>query len=464
MAVALAPDAFLVHSPAAWDVYFSACCWRRIDTDRQAFTVLAYLGNVFVSGGFQFTADANRKLIVYRCTDFADLLAGTGPTLAVGDWWFFGLTTIGPDVPNNVVVYYARKGDPSLTAATVSYSGQYQYTRHGVGWRPGVDGEAGVFYLAGSAAHDRTWQNTTLTPAEMLAEYQSPTVVRTAGLWSAWPMATAATATVDASGNSRPLVAVAGAGSITDTDDPFSGQSASIGAVTSATAAQPLGRAKRRALGPVAVASTAGPLTATKRRPLIPATSGTLAEPTGEAKARLLVAAAAPTAAAPIDGAKAQDLPPAISPATALSLAQGKRRSLGAAAIATIAASVGAAKRLVLGPANASTSAETLGKTKRHRLLPATTSTVVGSLGAGEPIGVATQRSVVGALGARKRSAVGSVTCAVVPQALGRRKARTLAAATSATTAQALVAEEPGRLTFITRVRPVVEMEVTAYD
>lgn len=219
MAVALTPDAYLSRSGTAWDVYFSWCGWRRINTDRSQFTILSYLGNLAVSGGFQFTVNSSRKLIVYDVNSFTDLLGGAGPTLAVGTWWFLGITTVAADEPNNVVIYYASAGSGSLTSATVSYSGPYDYSLHYVGARPGTDGQDGAYRLHGSAALDRSWRNTTLTGPEMLAEFQSPTPVKS-GVWADWRMATAATATDDSSGNGRTLTATTGTGSIATTTGP----------------------------------------------------------------------------------------------------------------------------------------------------------------------------------------------------------------------------------------------------
>lgn len=222
MAVALTPDAFLNRSAStAWNVYFSYCGWRRIDTDRGQTTVLTYLGHNNVGSGFQITASPSRQLIVYRVNDFADLLGGTGPTLDVGTWYFFGLTTIAASQADGIEIYYAAEDDPSLTQVTATLLGAYGYNWHGVGARPGTDGQDSVFRLHGSAENDRTWTDTTLTPAEMLAEYQSPTPVRTAGLWSAWPMADSATAGDDASGGGRPLTANTGIGAIDTTEGPF---------------------------------------------------------------------------------------------------------------------------------------------------------------------------------------------------------------------------------------------------
>lgn len=228
MAVALTPNAFLSRTTTtAWSgtggIYYSYCGWRRIDVDRGEFTVLTYLAHLNVGSGIQFTALPDRQLVVYNVTGFADLLAGTGPTLAVGTWYFLGVTTIEASEPGGIEVYYAAEGDPSLTQVNATVLGAYGYNWHGIGARPGTDGQDDVWRLHGSAAYDRTWQNTTLTPTEMLAEFQSATPVRTTGLWSAWPMATAATATTDASGNSRPLTATAGTGTITDTDAPIFG-------------------------------------------------------------------------------------------------------------------------------------------------------------------------------------------------------------------------------------------------
>lgn len=221
MAVALTPNAFLVRNVVGSPSSLSWCGWTRIDVDRGQFTILRYLAaNIVGGGGFQPTVNASRRLIVFRANDFADLLAGAGPILPVGQWWFLGLTTIVDDVPNNVVIYRAPEGAGSLTATTVSYSGAYQYANHYIGARPGADGSDGAFRLHGSAEHDRVWHGVTLTPAEMLAEYQSPTPVK-AGAWAVWPMADSATATVDASGNSRPLTATPGTGTITTTDSPF---------------------------------------------------------------------------------------------------------------------------------------------------------------------------------------------------------------------------------------------------
>ena len=230
MAIALTPDACLYRTPdTAWDEYYSACGWVRLDADRGEYTILAYLGNIFISRGFQWTVDPDRQLVVFRLMDFADLLGGAGPTLEVGEWWFWGITTIGPNVPNNINLYYGKLGDSSLTQATVSFSGTYDYRWHGVGCRPadagngepGPDGEFDAYRLHGSVWGWRTWQNVTLTPSQMLAEFESATPVLTTGLWSSWPLEDADTAGDDVAGSGRDLTVVTGTGAITDTDGPF---------------------------------------------------------------------------------------------------------------------------------------------------------------------------------------------------------------------------------------------------
>lgn len=332
MAVALTPDAFLSRQPdTAWDEFYSACGWVRLDADRAEFTILAYLGNSFVSRGFQWTVDADRQLIVFRLMDFADLLGGVGPTLEVEEWWFWGLTTIGPDVANNIQLYYGRLGDPSLTQVTASFSGTYDYRWHGVGARPdgtasglpAGDGDDGAFRLHGSVWGWRTWQDTTITPVGMQAEFEATAPPADAtGLWSSWPMDDAATAGDDVSGAARDLTATAGAGTITDTDGPFDGGPISqpIAPVTQAAVAQPLGRAKSRTLDPAASATVAQPLARRKQLSL-----GTV-----------------------------------VVPAAAQPLAARKSRQLGTVTAATAANAVGRAKRRTVGPATTATAARPL--------------------------------------------------------------------------------------------------------
>jgi hypothetical protein len=234
VAVALTPNAFLVRNAVGSPSSFSWCGWTRLDTDRNQFTILRYLAaNVTGGGGFQFTVDASQKLIVYRANAFVDLLGGAGPTLALGDWWFLGITTIVDDIPNNVNLYRARQGDVSLTQTTVSYSGAYQYANHYVGARPGADGTDGAFRLHGSVERDRVWHGVTLTPSEMLAEYQSETPVK-AGAWAVWPMTDAASVIEDATVNNRDLTQTTGTGSVTTTDGPF--DTSEVGALSEADA------------------------------------------------------------------------------------------------------------------------------------------------------------------------------------------------------------------------------------
>ncbi|HLT68882.1 MAG TPA: hypothetical protein VKZ72_01875 [Acidimicrobiales bacterium] len=287
MAVAFTPDAFLNRTTdTAWDVYYSWCGSRRIDTDREQYTVLAYLGNAFVGNGIQFTADPDRKLVVFECRNFNDLLEGDGPTIPVGQWWFFGVTTIPEDEPDNMVLYWAAYGDEALSSATVTYEGEYGYSWHGVGGRPGTDGADGAYRLYGSAAHDRSWQNTTLTPAEMLAEFQSPTAVK-AGAWAIWDMASAETATDDSSGNDRDLTAFTGTGSITTTDGPFDSSTGTDGT------AEPTAIAVAATLPHAALAAGATPSPAT-----IPAAAG-IPTPTPAAGSTVALESAAATVTLP---------------------------------------------------------------------------------------------------------------------------------------------------------------------
>jgi hypothetical protein len=274
VAVALTPNAFLVRNTVGAPSSFSVCGWTRIDTDRNQFTILRYWGaNAVGGGGFQLTVDTDLNVVLFECTDFTDLLGGTGPTLTLGTWYFFGLTTIVDDIPNNVEFYWAEQGDVSLVQDTLSYEGAYQYANHYIGARPGADGSDGAFRLHGSVEHDRVWHSVTLTPTQMLAEYESATAV-TSGAWAVWPLADSGSAIQDATVNNRDLTQTTGTGSVTTTDGPFDtsevgalseidaltaasrGHSVTVGAIAETDALGAATRSSTRAAGPFSETDT----------------------------------------------------------------------------------------------------------------------------------------------------------------------------------------------------------------
>jgi hypothetical protein len=321
MAVALNPNAFLVRNTVGAPSSFSWCGWTRIDGLRgQEFTIVRYLaGNSVGGGGFQPTLVDTGQLIIFEAQGaFPDVWGGAGPTVSVGDWWFLGITTIVDDIPDNVEIYFALEGAGSLTQTTGSYSGAYQYQNHYIGARPGADGSDGAYRLDGSVAHDRVWHGVTLTPTEMLAEFQSTTAVKS-GAWAVWPMADSATAIEDATANNRDLTSTVGTGSIVTTTGP------SIGAGTDGTAT------------PAAISLTA----AVPR----PATS-TSAGPSTLAGVAALPRAGTSTGAGPstVAGTTAVPLP-------AISTGAGPSTIAGTAALPRPATSTGAGPSTVAGTA-----------------------------------------------------------------------------------------------------------------
>lgn len=67
-------------------------------------------------------------------------------------------------------------------------------------------------YFNGDLAQVRAW-NSTLSDAEIVTEFLSPTMVRTSNVVGWWELSSAATATVDSSGNGNTL-GVSGFGSL----------------------------------------------------------------------------------------------------------------------------------------------------------------------------------------------------------------------------------------------------------
>jgi hypothetical protein len=462
VAVALAPDAFLSRTATtAWNVYFSYCGWRRIDTDRGQTTVLTYLGHSNLGAGFQITASSSRQLIVYRVNNFSDLLTGTGPTLAVGTWYFLGLTTIAASQANGVQIYYAAEGAPSLTQVTATFLGAYEYRFHGVGGRSDNDGQFGAFRLHGSAGHDRTWTDTTLTPAEMLAEFQSPTPVKTAGLWSAWPMADAATAANDTSGNSRPLTATPGTGTITTTDGPFDGTTVegSLAATLPALTANAGGTATvSGSLAGALPALTAGATGNVEASGSVGATlpiltvsaTGSL-KATGEAAATLPALDASLTGDAQTDGSMAATLPALTASSTGTVTVEG-----------TTAA--------VLPPLSAALTGQTIEESTLHATLPAlqaeasATVTAQGALGATLPALEAafTGEDIAEGTLAATLPAITAALNGTVP-AIGPLNA-TLPALTAALAGGAEVHIPTGPVRITSRARPLLGGESDAHD
>jgi len=118
----------------------------------------------------------------------------------------------------NLRLYQAAEGGTLALVDSGTYDGpDFQGGAVELAGRP--DGQ---YPAAISVANQRVW-TAALTLAELAAEMESETAVRTSSLHADWPFQTAATATDDASPNSNDLALVLGSGSVATTSGPALG-------------------------------------------------------------------------------------------------------------------------------------------------------------------------------------------------------------------------------------------------
>lgn len=171
---------------------YTTAAWYVIGPGNTAFNLLLA---VQASGQFAFysyTGVQSSDMGVYGYDTFNNALTGKIDTVAVGDMVYVAQVISGTNA-----TYYLSKNGAAFVSVSRSFSAP--------GRVPGMVNllAAGSIDLStSSVSHARVW-NAALTPAELLAERDSVTPVRTTGLWSAATLANTTTGLSDVSGNAR---------------------------------------------------------------------------------------------------------------------------------------------------------------------------------------------------------------------------------------------------------------------
>lgn len=216
MGVSLNPSARYSHDIVDGDLVLpvTVCGWVRIDTDRNNFTSICWLGDdvsndhaVFFACGADGTT-----LTLYDSNFDGDV---TGSSMTVGTWYFVAATA--NTGAGNFRLYQATELGSLSMVDSAAYSGTFDGEALFFGYR--TSGVADSLSLDGSLAYWRVW-TAELSQAELASEMASATPVRSTNLWGAWAFTDAATATTDASGNGHTLTLATGGGSVVDTGNP----------------------------------------------------------------------------------------------------------------------------------------------------------------------------------------------------------------------------------------------------
>lgn len=219
MGVSLNPNARWTHTIATDLVLpVSYCGWVRVDTDRNQFTTICWLGDDTTTDHavlIALQADGVTP-ILYDSNFDADI---TGTAMTVSTWYFVAATAAAGT--GNFKLYQVAHGGTLALTDSSTYSGTFDGELIGIGGgRP--DGEANAVNADASFAYWRFW-TAELSLAELQAEMASTTPVRTTNLWASYRLENTTNHTVDGSGNGRNLTATAGTGSFANTDDPSIG-------------------------------------------------------------------------------------------------------------------------------------------------------------------------------------------------------------------------------------------------
>lgn len=253
---------------------------------------------------------------------------------SLGQWVFVCSSHNG-----TVAVLYHGATPGSLTKVTgsVTVGTPNQLTLFS---RSATDGSE---WLDGSLAHVRMY-TAVLSDAEVVAESQSATAVRTSGLWAAYEDVLSLS---DTSGNSRGLTAGTTALSA-DTDPPL-GHTTALGSATETDSASSITRKKSLALGRAAETDSASALVRRKSTALQRATELDTGATLGRAKAAQLGRAAEVDSVAALVRSKALTAGRATETNSAGALARSKATALGRAQEANTATSLVRLKTLGLG-------------------------------------------------------------------------------------------------------------------
>ncbi|KOV86064.1 MULTISPECIES: LamG-like jellyroll fold domain-containing protein [unclassified Streptomyces] len=183
--------------------------WARLRVDLNDFSTMMRLHSA--SGGsttINLAAGSNGTTPVVVSPGNTSGIVG-GDELVVDAWRMIAVTVAGTGATDGRIYTRTVGGTTNVTTGQVSGGS----TPDGLtlfGRSPGDAGE----WFNGGLAYVRVW-SAVLSQAEIEAEWASPTIVRTSGVWANWPMLTNI---LDVSGNGRNLTA--GTTALTTEDDP----------------------------------------------------------------------------------------------------------------------------------------------------------------------------------------------------------------------------------------------------
>ncbi|WP_225811333.1 LamG domain-containing protein [Streptomyces spinosus] len=274
---------------------FTVTLWARLRVDRDDFSTMVRLHSA--SGGsttVNVAGGSNGTTPVVVSPGNTSGIVGTD-SLAVDTWRMIAVTVSGTGATGGKIYTRSIGGTTNIVTGQVSGGS----TPDGItlfGRSPGDAGE----WFNGGLAYVRVW-SAVLSQAEIEAEWASPTIVRTSGVWANWPLLTNIN---DVSGNGRNLTA--GTTALTTEDDPpltttvTGSATAALGGLTAAasgtptvraTAAGQMGGLTATASGTRKVTGTAGASlgaltgTAIARRTVISSATAQLGGLTGTASA-----------------------------------------------------------------------------------------------------------------------------------------------------------------------------------
>ncbi len=176
---------------------FTGCIWVRPQVDRNTYSgIYSFETAGHASSFVEMISGANGSspYVYHHGGDFA-----TGPDWVFGTTWYFMAYKVGAS--GACTVWRGTEGDSALTkyTGTVSTDGTFSQVTLGSTNFDSTEWFNGDICLA------RGW-NAQLSDAEMLAEFLSPTAVRSANIHGDWRLANNATRFVDSSAAGNTLI------------------------------------------------------------------------------------------------------------------------------------------------------------------------------------------------------------------------------------------------------------------
>mgnify|MGYP006158962415 CR=1 FL=1 len=250
---------YTASAPPAPATAFTAAFWARLRVDRNDFSTMMRLhSSSGASTTVNITTGSSGTTPVVVSPGNTGGIVGTD-ALAVDTWRMLAVTVAGTGATDGKIYTKAIGGATNVVTGEVSGGA----TPDGLALFGRSAGDSGEWFNGG-LAYVRVW-SAVLSQAEIEAEWESATIVRTSGVWADWPMLTDIN---DISGNGRHLTA--GTTALSTEDDPpqpadvtgtaaaaFGGLSAAAAGVraTSGSAAGSFGGLTATALGGVPGAS-----------------------------------------------------------------------------------------------------------------------------------------------------------------------------------------------------------------